>query len=171
MKKIKLTQGKYAIVDDEDYPYLNRFNWCLCNKREAYTSIGETNILMTSFLISGKAGHKRVVMHKNKNSLDCRKCNLIIVNDSVSAHNKKKMKIKNGRKVSSKYKGVHLSKDRSVKGNWRGRITKDNKRYSLGAFKTEYEAAKAYNDKAAELYGKFAYQNKVEQRSEIIKVK
>ena len=161
MKKIPLTQGKFAIVDDEDFPYLNRFNWSLSNSRQPYTSIGETNVLMSSFLVKGKVGHKRVVMHLNKNSLDLRKDNLVIVNDSESAHNKKKIEEKLGMPTTSRHKGVMLIQKGKSLGKWRARITKDKKRYWLGDFETEDEAGIAYNEKARELYGELAYQNKI----------
>jgi len=40
--------------------------------------------------------------------------------------------------------------------NYRAIITKDGKRYDLGVFPTEQEAAKAYKQKAIELFGEFA---------------
>jgi len=60
---------------------------------------------------------------------------------------------------SSKYKGVSKGKGcRKYEAN----IYKDGKLYKLGTFTCEKEAALAYNKKALELNGEFAYMNKVE---------
>ena len=57
---------------------------------------------------------------------------------------------------SSKYIGVSLNKRYN---KWQSEITHQNKKYSLGSFKDEKQAAEAYNKKAVELYGEFANLN------------
>ena len=63
--------------------------------------------------------------------------------------------------TSSKYKGVSLNKST---GEWRSRILVDNKHIHLGYFKSEEEAALAYNKKANEHFGEFANLNVIEYR-------
>ena len=36
MRKIKLTQGKYTIVDDNDFERLNQWKWCYLNNPNGY---------------------------------------------------------------------------------------------------------------------------------------
>lgn len=57
---------------------------------------------------------------------------------------------------SSAYKGVYYSKRDSIYGV---SITINNKRLHVGNFKTELEAARAYDEKAKELHGEFARLN------------
>ena len=52
--------------------------------------------------------------------------------------------------------GVCLNKSR---GKFQASIIKEGKRYHLGCYKTEEEAAEAYNKKAIELYGEYANLN------------
>lgn len=57
---------------------------------------------------------------------------------------------------TSKYKGVCKRNDN---GRYRARIRLDNKLINIGTYATEEEAAKAYDDKAKELFGDFAVLN------------
>jgi len=56
---------------------------------------------------------------------------------------------------ASNFKGVGREGD----SKWRATVKMDDVNYYLGAFDTEEEAALAYNKKALELHGEFAYLN------------
>ena len=163
MKKIKLTQNKIAIVDDEDYPLLSRHSWCLYEKNGleyAVMSVSglynksnkNKSLYMSQIVKSGKRGFFQI--HKNKNTLDNRKKNLEYVSTNFRRHigriiNKNK---------TSKYKGVHWYSDHKC---WRTQITFNKKRFSKDC-SSEKEAAILYNKKAKELFETYAYQNKIQ---------
>ena len=160
--KIKLTKGKYAIVDDEDYPYLNRFVWGISKTREgilfAIRQVRISNgkaiyLFMQELLI--KKERQQLITFKNKNTLDLRKDNLLAMNRS---HISNRFKKKKGN-FTSKYKGVCLGGWK--KNRWIGQIVKDKKIYTVYRGYSEKEAAICYNKKALELFGEFAYQNKI----------
>ena len=99
----------------------------------------------------GAVGKEKIVDHINRNKLDNRKENLRIVTPSQNSQNKV------GRTTgSSKFKGVYKHKHRS---SWSAYITLNQKRMRLGTFHDEIEAAKAYNQKAAELFGDYCLLN------------
>jgi hypothetical protein len=95
----------------------------------------------------------KIVDHINRNTLDNRKENLRIVNKSQNAMNSKKQK-----NNSSGYRGIyHDKKDNSYDSF----INKDGKRFYLGRYKNIIEAAKAYNEAAIKLHGKYAKLNEI----------
>lgn len=157
MKLIKLDspQTIYAIVDDEDYEFLIRYNWTLRNGRctqyaEAY--INRHRVGMHE-LIKPSDDPLITPDHKNRNGLDNRKNNLRLANKSQQMANRDKYDGK------YKYKGIRPNSG----GRWSARIRKDHKEIYLGTFNSEIEAALAYNRKAFELFGEFAVLNLIEK--------
>lgn len=160
MKKISLTQGKFAIVDDVDYAFLMRWKWHLHDGYAARTSrkldglSKRIKILMHRIILSQKLGHSdfKDTDHKNQDRLDNRRSNLRPATRSQNIGNSK---IRQG---SSRFKGVCWDK---LAKKWQARIWIEDKQKYLGRFTDEIEAAKAYNKAATEYFGEFAYLNSV----------
>jgi len=151
-KLIPLSQRKFAIVDAEDYDRFSKYKWHASNKGQ--TSYAQRNgpdgIVCMHRLIAGAPPHL-VVDHINHNGLDNRKKNLRLCTQAQNIYNSLPR-----RNCSSKYKGVYLHKRTN---RYRATIRYKGKRFHLGSFKNEVDAAKAYDKKACELFGQFAYLN------------
>ena len=155
MKRIPLTQGKFALVDDKDYDYLMQWKWCVTKGggtfRTYYACRTESSrkISMHRQLLATPKGLQSD--HINHNGLDNRRVNLRTC--TVSANQQNQLPRLHG---TSQHKGVSLHRK-----SWVARIACYGKHGYLGAFRTEIEAAKAYNNAAKVLFGKFAYLNSV----------
>lgn len=157
MREIKLTQGKVAIVDDEDYEWLNQWKWYADKykdtfyvKRRCYLSGGSGKSLYMHRVIMNPTG-KQKVDHKLGNGLDNRKKNLRICTHRQNICNTRKKD-----NSSSKYLGVFLDKKRN---EWLAAIGVNYKVLYLGRYKKESDAAKAYNEAAKKYHGEFARLN------------
>ena len=157
MKYIKLTQGKTAIVDDEDYAELIKHKWCATQKHGiwyARTKIRMGNkliaISMHRFLLNPPKDMQ--VDHKNHNGLNNRRINIRICTHAQNIQNQRRKQSSK----TSKYKGVFWHAKNKY---WYVQIKQNGKKISLGAFGNEIEAAKTYDKKAIELFGEFANTN------------
>lgn len=93
-----------------------------------------------------------MVDHINGNKLDNRRSNLRLANMGLNVANRPKGAQRQGIREKSKYKGVHKN---SACATWTARCAQ----HYLGSFDTQEEAAKAYDEKALELFGEFANLN------------
>lgn len=157
MKQIPLTQGQFALVDDEDFEYLNKHKWYADKKTHTYYANTHLYINKKDTVISmhrmilGLTDPKTQGDHKDKNGLNNQKYNLRICS---CAQNQRNKRVKKG--GSSKYRGVYWNKKGKI---WQAGIKMDGKSIYIGNFADEIEAAKAY-DKAAKFYhGEFASLN------------
>ena len=159
MKYIPLTQGKFAIVDDADFEWLNQFKWHVATPGRCFYAVRTTKIdgvckliLMHREILGLLSGDGLGTDHINHNGLDNRRCNLRIC---TSQQNQRNRRI-DAAKKTSRYKGVGWNKQLK---QWRSRIYCNYKEIYLGCFRDEAEAARVYDTKAKELYGEFACLN------------
>jgi hypothetical protein len=147
-RKIPLTQGKYAIVDPDDFHRLREYKW---HASRRYYKFYATRKIPNRKGEKGKTVHMhREVAHTpdgmmcdhiNGRTLDNRKANLRSATALQNTWNSRK----HSQSCSSKNKGVWFHK--SIQ-KWTAMIKARSKRIHLGTFENEIEAAKAY-DKAA----------------------
>lgn len=151
MKKIQLTQNKYTLVDDEDYDYLNQFNWYAHKSKNYWSAIrmSKRKIIIMHRVIMNCPDDK-LVDHINHNSLDNRKENLRICNRKENARNSRLSK-----RNTSGIKGVSWNSD--IK-KWVSSIRINGKNTVLGRFKSLKSAKNAY-EKVGLKYHKEFYSN------------
>lgn len=160
MKHIPLTQGKFAVVDDEDYDWLMQWKWCARIVNGTYyafrrpycceTGISKRVLILMHREILGLCnGDGKHTDHINHHGWDNRKSNLRTC--TIRENRLNSLPRKN---TTSKYKGVSRHQ-----GKWRAQICNHGETILLGEHVSETEAARIYDAKAKELFGEFAYRN------------
>ncbi len=154
MKKIALTGGAYAIVDDNEFEELNRYSWYLSKKGYVATNVrGSLTRQRTVYMhrLVFAAFECDEIDHIDGDPLNNQLDNLRIVTHQQNTFNQKK---KAG--TVSKYKGVTWCK-RSQK--WLAQIGKNGRNNFLGYFTKEEDAAEAYDRASRKFFGEFARPN------------
>lgn len=152
---VELTRGSLALVDPEDGNWLGKWNWTTLVRGVKRCAVRRENrgryIYMHREIMKPDAD--QLVDHIFGNSLDNRRRklrNCIEQSNHVNVLPQRK-------RTSSRFKGVYHDRRR---GQWQAYVNVLGKRYRLGRFATEVEAAEAYDAKAIELHGEFARTNR-----------
>ena len=105
--------------------------------------------------------------HIDRNPLNNLKSNLRKCTKTTNSYNRSKQ-ISELVKFSSKFKGVSFKES---KNKYDVSLMKDNKIYKCGAYRTEVEAAFAYNQLAIKHFGEFAALNEfTEEENDILEL-
>jgi len=163
-RRIPLTQGKYAIVDPDDFDRLNNYKWHISRGKNTFYAVRTTRLQKQKKRVVIKM-HRQIlkvpddifVDHINHNGLDNRKANLRPATCTQNNRNRRKLQSRPQQGRSrSKYKGLTWYKHEK---RWAVRIMVDRQSKFIGYFRNEIDAAKTYDKAAKKYYGEFAVLN------------
>jgi hypothetical protein len=162
VKRIPLSRGLEAVVDNVDYPSVSKKKWhAMKGGRRGYTWYAARSlprkkgrkrkrVWMHHEILERRFGFE--IDHRDGNGLNNTRENLRYATKSQNRANRRMVP------HSSKFKGVRWHKRDK---RWLARIKASGRQIELGAFCTEIEAAKAYNRAALEHHGEFSVLNSV----------
>ncbi len=153
-----------AIIDEESLPLVQgrRWTWAPGSRH------GQGSVVLGGVrgarpplhqVIMGVRGAKFRVGHLNGDPLDCRRENLVVRTPSEQAVAARKMTSKSGRPCSSRFKGVQCVESGRKWSAQIGGKSVGGKVVQLGRFRSEIDAALAYDAAARELHGEHARLN------------
>jgi hypothetical protein len=149
------------LIDDEDYDYVSKFNWCIyrCTfkgkKARTFYAVAKVDGMAIRMhrLLLGLSDPKILVDHKDHNGLNNQRDNLRIASAQQNQFN---MRPFNSNKTG--FKGVSYNKKDKRYAVF---LMVSNKNTFFGNFKTPIEAAIKWNEMARQYHGEFAYQNQI----------
>lgn len=163
MKRIELTQGQVAFIDEEDYDLISRIKWYANKSKRKQHVYGFRAVATCNCPFSTKfhtiymhrlvmhCPESKEVDHRDHNTLNNQKLNL-----RICTHAENQANARSNRLTSSCYKGVSW-RMRSKK--WVAAIQVNKKVKHLGYFTNEQDAARCYDNAAAKCFGEFAHFN------------
>ena len=156
--EISLTQGKVAIVDDEDFASVAMFKWFAVRgcgdtfyacRTINLTKLDKVRVAMHRAILA--ADDRLMVDHVNGNGLDNRRVNLRLCVNRLNCRNRRGVA-----NTSSRFKGVSWHRRMQ---KWTANIRDVDGQHWLGTFDSEEDAARSYDAAARERFGDFARLN------------
>ena len=160
-----LTSGEKVKIDREDIERVEKHSWRATKgttgRLRVVTSIrgpdGVKTLTLGRFLMK-PSKTKQVYPRRFNEGLDYRKDNLVV----CTLQERQRLLPKKRKGATSEYRGVSFSR---TDKKWRAGIEIDGHSINLGHFKTEAQAAAAYNQAARQHFGDIAYQNTIGRRT------